>query len=296
LDVERWRFRPRSAAAGLFVAHRLEARAAVALRRRGAVGVVLELVHAAAEVDLEVRVHRQVVLHVRARVADRQAGAAAVGGVGLGTVDGAVVVERALAGLQAELHGRVGLEVGAILELEGQHRVRLGRAAVLDDAALVGAGDQLHATVDLVDVVEGEPDSDGVVGRHRPVVGVLVPSDGGHAVRVLDEEVAGPAVEIRPEDALDEIQNLRIHADVVEVGARLVPFADVLGGLIRLEQGEEVGELRVELGHLLLGVDGRQAEQVAVLVVEALLGGGELVGIGGGGGGHGCGGGEGGGG
>jgi hypothetical protein len=74
----------------------------------------------------------------------------------------------------------------------------------------------------------------------------------------------------------DEVENLRVHANIVEVGAGLVPFTDVLGGLAGLEEREQVGELGVELGHLGLRVDGREAEQVAVLVVELLLGGGEL--------------------
>ena len=59
--------------------------------------------------------------------------------------------------------------------------------------------------------------------------------------------------------------------DPGQVGARLVPFADVLRGLAGLEQREHVRQLGIEARHLLAGVDRRQAEQVAVLGLSVIL-------------------------
>lgn len=100
-----------------------------------------------------------------------------------------------------------------------------------------------------------------------------MPAHGRRGVWGFDEKVAGPTVEVGAEHALDEVVDLGVHADVLEVGAGLVPFADVLGGLAGFEQREQLGQVGVDGGHLLAGVDGRQIEQVALLTVESLLGG-----------------------
>jgi hypothetical protein len=57
-----------------------------------------------------------------------------------------------------------------------------------------------------------------------------VPADGGRRARLFDKEVTRPVVEIGTENAFDEIENLGMLTDIVEIGAGLVPLADVLRG------------------------------------------------------------------
>jgi hypothetical protein len=151
---------------------------------------------------------------------------------------------------------------------------------VLDQPAPLRAGDELHAAVLLVHIIEGDPDRDGVERRQRPVIGVLVPRHGAGAARRLDEEMAPPHVEVRPEDALNEVENPRVHHELVQVGARMVPLPHLVRGLARLEQRQQVGQLAIDADHLRRGEDGRQPEQVALLVIKFLLGRGEAAGRG----------------
>ena len=96
-------------------------------------------------------------------------------------------------------------------------------------------------------------------------------------MRFFNEEIAGPVVEVGSEDTFDEIENLRVLTDVVQVGATLVPFADILGGFAVFEERKEFGQLGVDLVHCLLGKNGGQAEEVAVFVIEGFLLFSELV-------------------
>jgi hypothetical protein len=97
--------------AGFFVADWFEVRTTVARGGSNSGRVVIELIYTAAEVGFEVRVHREVVLHVGAGVTNCETSATSVGRVGLRTVDGAIVVDGAFASLEFKLHGAVGIEV-----------------------------------------------------------------------------------------------------------------------------------------------------------------------------------------
>jgi hypothetical protein len=73
-----------------------------------------KLVHATAEIGFKIRVHREVVFDVGARVANRKARSAAVTWIGGGSMYGAIVVQRTFAGFKAELDGVVGAEIGTV--------------------------------------------------------------------------------------------------------------------------------------------------------------------------------------
>ena len=105
-----------------------------------------------------------------------------------------------------------------------------------------------------------------------------MPADSGHGVGFFDKEIAGPVVEVGSEDAFDEIEDFRMLTDVVQVGAGLVPFADILGGFAVFEEREEGGQLGVDLIHLLHGENGGETEEVAIFVIEGFLLLSELMG------------------
>jgi len=250
----------------------------IPLRGRRRVGRVPIGVDPAAEVGDKVGADLEVSLHVGAGIAHGEAGPAAIGGVGLRAVNGAIVVHRDFAGLQAELHGRVHIEA-ALLQFEGDDRTGIVFLPMLHQAALLRPGDELHAAVFLIDVVERQPDGHRVAGRKRPVIGVLVPGHGGQAVRLLDEEMAPPDVEIGSEDALDQVEDLRIHRDFIQIRAGMVPLAHLVGGLARPEQGQQIGQLGVDARHLLPGVNGREAQKIAPIEIGFELLRRETVGL-----------------
>ena len=74
----------------------------------------------------------------------------------------------------------------------------------------VAAGDHLHVAVLLADVGEGDPGGDHVVGLEPPVGRILVPGDEAGAVRLLDEEVGGPAQDVGADRVLDRVEHLRV--------------------------------------------------------------------------------------
>lgn len=120
---------------GLFVAHGFEVGSGEAGGGWRADRVVVILVHAAAEVGLEVGVHRQVVFDVGSGVADGETGAAAIRGIGRRSVNGAIIMQGALAGLEAELDGGLGGKVGAVFELQAEHGVGALVTLVFDQTA-----------------------------------------------------------------------------------------------------------------------------------------------------------------
>src|ERR1035438_1589316 len=93
----------------------------------------------------------------------------------------------------------------------------------------VGTGNHFHPSVLFIQISEREPHGDGVMRKHRPIVGVLMPTDCGAAKRLLDKEAAGPTIEIRSDNTLDEIVNSRIHYNFIEKCAGFMPLADIFG-------------------------------------------------------------------
>ncbi len=139
-------------------------------------------------------------------------------------------------------------------------------------------GDQFHAAIDFIDIIESEPHGDGVMRGHGPIIRVLVPTDRRSAAGRFNEKVARPTVEVGAEHAGHEIVDFGVHTNVKEVRAGLVPFADVFSVFAGFEQGEQVRQFGVDLGHLGRGENRRQAEEVAVVSVECLLVVAELIG------------------
>ncbi|PAW72122.1 MAG: hypothetical protein B9S26_09415 [Opitutia bacterium Tous-C4FEB] len=104
---------------------------------------------------------------------------------------------------------------------------------------------------------------------HRPIIRVLVPAHHRTRARLLDEKAARPHLEIRSEDAFHEIENLRLHRELEEIRARLVPFADVLRCLARLEQREHLRKLGVDPVHFRTGENRRQAGSHLIMRKDA---------------------------
>lgn len=135
----------------------------------------------------------------------------------------------------------------------------------------------LHRPVFLVHVIECEPDRDTVLGRHGPVIRVLMPADGGGAEWLFDKKVAGPHEEVGSQDAFDQIENVRVQTNVVKIATGLVPLAEVFRGFAGVEEVEQFRQLSIELGHLRAGVDRRQANQIALRLISADLFRGEPI-------------------
>ncbi len=85
------------------------------------------------------------------------------------------------------------------------------------------------------------------------------------------EEVAGPEEEVGPEQPFDAVEDARIHAQVVEPAAALVPFADGAGVLAWAQQAQQLGKALVVLAHLVGGEEWRQLGEVAIAVVGSDL-------------------------
>src|ERR1700730_10632700 len=72
---------------------------------------------------------------------------------------------------------------------------------------LVAAGDVLHRPVRLDGFREGEPGCHDVGAAQTPISGILVPGHEGRIGRLLDEEVGGPAQEIRAVEILNRVED-----------------------------------------------------------------------------------------
>jgi len=72
---------------------------------------------------------------------------------------------------------------------------------------LVAAGDVLHRPVGLGSFREGDPGCHDVGPAQTPISRILVPGDEGRIGRLLDEEVGGPAQEIRAVEILNRVKD-----------------------------------------------------------------------------------------
>jgi hypothetical protein len=72
----------------------------------------------------------------------------------------------------------------------------------------------LDAAGILAGVGQGHPRGDLLVGREAEVGRILVPGREGRRVGLLDEESAGPDQDVRPDQILDDIEDLRVAHQV----------------------------------------------------------------------------------
>jgi hypothetical protein len=191
-------------------------------------------------------------------------------------VEQKVAVERNLAGLQNVVHDRAeplrvvhGLVEDVVLVLLAQ--------VVGEMAVVVRAGDEAHARVLDVGVVDRQPDGHRLRRRERPVGGVLVPGNGFAVAGHLAEEVRAPSDHVRAEEVADQGDDARVGEQVVDAPVFPVGGGD---GIAVAALGEDAGEQRVEVGPDLrdLGlVEDADATEVAVAVERLDLRGRERL-------------------
>ncbi len=192
--------------------------------------------------------------HMRRDVADGKTDAAIVRTVRLRAVHQLDVVQRHFAGLEQAGHGvrLVHLDrdfLAAREQVVPVESVDVGQL-ILD----VRARYHFHASADRVAFRERDPCRDDVVRLEPPVGRVLVPGNKTWIGRFLDEEVGGPAQDVRPDQVLYRIDNLRVVHQLVGPGeeqVRLVPPVALqrLAGerLVRFER--LAVSLRIGRGH-----------------------------------------------
>jgi len=96
--------------------------------------------------------------------------------------------------------------------------------AVGDLIELVAAGDVLHRPVRLGRRCEGDPRRHDIGLTQAPTGGVLVPRHQGRIGRLVDEEVGGPAQEIRAVEILDRVADRAAPHEFGEPGKQQVRF------------------------------------------------------------------------
>src|SRR5271166_3755278 len=79
--------------------------------------------------------------------------------------------------------------------------------AVGDLIELVAAGDVLHCPVRLGRWCEGDPRCHNIGLTQAPIGRILMPRHEGRIGRLLDEEVGGPAQQIRAVEILDRVED-----------------------------------------------------------------------------------------
>jgi hypothetical protein len=79
--------------------------------------------------------------------------------------------------------------------------------AMGDLVELVAAGDVLHCPFRLGRFCEGDPRRHDIGLTQAPISRVLVPRHEGRIGRLLDEEVGGPAQEIRAVEIFDGVED-----------------------------------------------------------------------------------------
>ena len=94
--------------------------------------------------------------------------------------------------------------------------IRRFARAIGQVAVVVRAGDETHAAVSGIGVVDGQPDGDGFGGTQGPVAGVLVPVDDFVFAGQLAKVVSGPADDVGAQDVLDAGHDSGVRQGVVD--------------------------------------------------------------------------------
>ena len=128
-------------------------------------------------------------------------------------------MDRQLAGRQAASPGGTLVDLDRRLLIGEQHvGAALGRGAMGQGRGRVAAWQHAHGAVLFGALDQRQPHHAHVAGRHVPVVGVLVPSDGLRPARLLDEQAGAPAQQVRAEDGLDLVEDAGVTHDIGQRG------------------------------------------------------------------------------
>ena len=106
------------------------------------------------------------------------------------------------------------------------------RVDVLEVILRLRAGQELHAPAFEVGGRKRHPGGHHVVLAETPVERILVPGHETRAVRLLDEEIGGPAQQIGPKHILGRIDDLGVMHELIHPGeeqVRLVPPVSLKG-------------------------------------------------------------------
>ncbi len=76
---------------------------------------------------------------------------------------------------------------------------------------VVGAGQETHARVFGVSVINGQPAGDSLAGRKGPVTGILMPSNTFAVTGKFAKEMGTPANDVRPQQVADTGDNARMR-------------------------------------------------------------------------------------
>ena len=169
--------------------------------------------------------------------------------VGRGHVDAAVVEQDGAAGGHGQRQGLDRLQVPVVdlrVARAGTHLV-----VVRQHSRLVRTRPDLQAAVDGVRLHERNPDRDNrVCVGVRPVGLVLVPGDraGGDAGDLRTGIVDGVGKDLRADQRLDCVQDLRIRHQVIVAGTALTPRAAVAQEVLVALAGEQPCQAALERG------------------------------------------------
>ena len=200
------------------------------------------------------------------QIADREADAPMRAVVRLRSVNQPDVVQGHLALGQDHIDRLAFVHLDLDLLPPRQH-VLLGEGVAVRQLILqMAAGHDPHAAAFHRARREGDPGGDDIGLREPPISRILMPADPLAIAGILDEEIRRPAEDVRPDHALDPVQDSGVADEIgqpaqQQMGLVIGPPAD-LPTLAAL-QGLEFFEQRPAVGT----ADGRQREQHAVAAV-----------------------------
>ena len=147
-------------------------------------------------------------------VAEGETTAAAVRFICLGAVKQKIGVEAAFAGAEDVVdRGAILLRV---LDALVKGVVFLwGTLAPSEVAMVVGTGEETHACVLGVSVVDGEPAGDGFAGGERPIAGVLMPRHAFAVSGHFAKKMGSPADNLRPQQILNTGDDAGVGEEII---------------------------------------------------------------------------------
>ena len=132
------------------------------------------------------------------------------------------MVQRHLPGPQFQHPGLALVHVHLDLLAAAEQVVGVEGVAMGDLVQLVGARDHAHGPVGGIAVGEGDPGGDDVGGIEAPVGGILVPGHEAGIARLLDEEAAAPAEDVRADHILYRIEDAGMANELIQPGEQQV--------------------------------------------------------------------------
>ncbi len=159
-------------------------------------------------------------------ISDSKAAAALAGGIRARTMDQQQVMQRHLARSQYEIDGLALVDIGQHGLAARQHVVPIAGVA-MHERRVVAARNNPHAAIPAVRWRKGQPGGRRVGRAQSPIGRVLMP---GHVVRLarpLVEKTGAPAQNVRPQHALDRIEDALVVNQLPKPGHQQVRL-DVL--------------------------------------------------------------------